>query len=244
MKNQGDVSQERREDGTVKTEGSRFTARDLTSEYVLFNHGILFGPAGLRDPEEDPLIEWFNKLGDSSEHVLRQAVETPICRGLDTPAIEGRGLTWNNLFLGVRKHLWPSLFQFLCDMVLSNRNADHVYLVTANTMAIPDPILVDRLSILTMSNIVSVPIVMFGLDGSRDCLYFLHGPRGIPCLVESKPLAATIKLWEQIKTGDMAGLAKRITQGMEAFNLQHTEMRQEVEEHGPSRNYRRIQDAD
>ena len=144
MKNQGDVSREGRESGAVSTQPMRFTAGDLLSDYALFNHGVLFGPAGLRDPEEDPLVEWFNRLDDSRRHVLRQAVERPIFRGLDAPAIEGRGLTWNNLLCGVHNDLWSSLLHFICGMVLTNHKQDHMYLVTARTVLVPDPIVADR----------------------------------------------------------------------------------------------------
>jgi hypothetical protein len=243
MKNQGDVSQDRLIGGDIKTAPLKFTASDIVSEYTLFNHGILFGPAGLRDPEEDPLVEWYNRLGDSSEHVLRQAVETPIFRGLDALAIEGRGLSWNNLFCGIHSRLWPDLLAFMCSMTLANRNADHVYLVTAQTVMVPDPVVVDRQSILA-DNVPEVPITVFGLDGSRDQYKLGVTDRaGFPAMFKLPPKPATIKLWQQIKEGNMAGLAERTTSDMEEFMREHAKMRQAVEQQGPNRDYRRIDDG-
>lgn len=240
MKNQGDVTHEQREGGNLASRASKFTAHDLLSEYTLFNHGVLFGPAGLRDPEEDPLIEWYNRLGDPSEHILRQAVESPILRGLDAPAIEGRGLTWNNIFCGVHNHLWQSLLSFMCSSALTNHKQDQLYLVTAQTVLVPDPVIVDR-GIILAANMPSVPITIFGLDGSRDRYQLgVTDCPGFPGMYKLPPRPETVKLWQQIKSGDLSGLAERTTADMEAFVREYTQLRDKVMREGPDRDYRRI----
>ena len=85
---------------------------------------------------------------------------------------------------------------------------------------------------------------MFELDGSRD-QYKLGVTEyvGLPAMCKLLPRTETVTLWQQVRGGDLTGLAARITPDMQAFVAEHARLRRQVMDQGPDRNYRRIIDA-
>lgn len=240
-RNQGDVSSDVVATGGVKTERAKFTAADLTRDYVLFNHGIIFGPVGFSDPSGDLLVDWFNRLGDLSQHVLRQPVHTPIFRGLDGLAAEGQGYTWNNIFCAVRRELWPSLCKFLCEAVITNTKADLLFTLEPLLIHVPDPIVVDRFTIHTTTSIPTVPIWVFGCNCNTASFRINQEDRYQPRMEVQPPYSNREQIWwDQIKAGDFSEVASREVVDMHTFVKQHETLRQKVMLEGPERNYERI----
>ena len=201
-------------------------------DYHFFNHGAFFSFAGLKDPEEDPINDWYARQNMPHLKILRQVFETPVFSGLIAPAAEGRGVTWDHVLCGVPNELWPSLFEFLGSVSTVDQRADNgqgaIYMACAAPMVISDPVMVDRYTVLR-PNLPQVAVTVFGIESNLGQWLLQPCPPQQPRVMQSAARPAIIKLWRDYSEGDFSSLQERCNPAFQDFTQAYEEVRKQAE---------------
>lgn len=100
---------------------------ELSSEFVFFNHGLLFTEANLTT---DPVEEWMLKR-DNSEAVFALIYDRPLFKGLDH--------FWNKTLYGCKIEFWPEIYNLLNGVIACCKVRQLVLSCFMHTAYIPDP---------------------------------------------------------------------------------------------------------
>jgi len=156
----GKCSRIPKESATVEQVKPRHSLAALQTDYRFFNHGALFQFAGMRDPEDDPLADWYAQQGDANIRIIRYICKQPIISGLTHRSCDRGEPTWGQLVLGVRHEYWQSLHEFLCGVVVVDRNRRKVYETVPYTGNVADAV-----TGLVTPDTPLVTLTIYGING-------------------------------------------------------------------------------
>jgi len=208
IKPTGEEWQEQRSTGQPETQAARFALSEYAEEWHFFNHGAFFSYAGFAYPYEDPVGDWYESQPIGTQLLLQPFVR-PIIEGLCP--IPGLGnITWGNVVCGVRKELWPALFEFLggaCSVDYKQKSFCQPF---SGELDIPDPVLLERHGILTV-DIPTIKLTVFCIDGNKQ--RWEVRPAASPTaplrMVQMAPRPETIAMGRAVLSGDFSELQHR-----------------------------------
>ena len=222
----GKTTKEQRTTEAPETAPLRFTLTDLSDDWVFFNHGALFAYAGFKDPDEDPLNDWFNAQ-DPQPVYLKQAFERPLFEGLDHPAYHGpraRQTTWNHTICGVEQEFWPEVLRYLAGVVSHNKPRRQLFQTFYGELEILDPGCVERFGLLHL-DIPKVKVTVICIDAGHARWEFRlpSNPIGCPYVAELPPRPEAVKITEAFFAGDNLPLASKLDPANDPFLREYME---------------------
>jgi hypothetical protein len=113
----------------IERAGLSLKLSDMQSDFVFFNHGILFTEIRL---DTDPVQEFVYRSGQS-DSVFFLSYDRPLFRNLVSAF-------WNSVIFGCKKELWPELRRTL-NGILFKANDNKVYSCFLQNVYLPDPYL-------------------------------------------------------------------------------------------------------
>jgi hypothetical protein len=197
--------QDKRETGVPNKQGARFALSDYADEWHFFNHGTFFSHAGFKYPAEDPVADWYVEQPPGTALLLQ-----PFARCLIAGMVPVTGLgklTWGHIICGVRKELWQRLFEFLGGVCSVNRQTKRYSQTFSGDLDIPDPVLVERHSILKL-DIPTIRLTVFCTDGNVD-RWELRPPTAIAQpmrMVRMPPRQEVVDVGNAVLSGDFSNL--------------------------------------
>lgn len=105
----------------------------LLSDFVFFNHGLLFTAAGFY---HDPVEEFMLKKGDI-ESIFALEYNKMLFRGINFK--NNPDDSWNKILLGCRAELWPELYQLLNTIIATCSITNKVSSCFMSCAYMPDP---------------------------------------------------------------------------------------------------------
>lgn len=202
----GHIAKELRDGGPPDAETLRFTLTEMAEEFVFFNHGALFAFAEFRDPDEDPINDWYASM-PKGMLLIKHPFDRAIFEGIDAPAFGGR-LTWNHVLCAVLKDDWLSLFPFLNGVASVSQKTKSFYQVFSGDVKILDPVLVERHGLMH-PQIPHVQVTVFCVDGNRARWEIRHAASALGCprLVKIRPRQEVVDVGADVLSGDPAKLS-------------------------------------
>lgn len=155
----------------------KYTLNDLTDEFVLFHHSLIFTVGGLNT---DPVLLCYaeNDIKDN---------ERPIAVTLQTSILSGLIPPYNHTIYGALKEHWKKVSWALDTIGAVNAKNKHFWRSMRQLIPIPDP--------SNNFQISTVPVNFISIDGNTNCWYW-KPPSTTNHLVQlavDKPLPETIK---------------------------------------------------
>lgn len=217
----GSIKQAVREVTKPVQEEAAFALSALASEYAFFHHGAFFTHGAFREPAEDPINDWIASMPPDVE-VIRQPCEKAIFQGF-TAICPDLWISWDRILCAVQKEYWPSLKAFLCGCAGANPKDHMLYQPFFTEIKIPDPVLIDRYSLLH-PGIPQIPVTVFCIESNTD-RWELAPPiqaTGLYHIVRKPPRAETIELAKTVLAGDLGALAGQMNPAYEDFMHEYT----------------------
>jgi len=225
----GDISREDLVLDPWKGERAKFFLSDMAQDYEFFNHGVFFTICRdtFADGIKDPLSDWYAQTVGEVD-ILREAFGKPVFEGLDAPAAEGRGATWNQIICGVKKEIWQDLLAFLGGVRLLDDKEKLYYSTFVAKADVLDPGLVDQRGLLDPT-IPRVPVHVFCMETNKDRweLRPSKSQLGCPRLVRTEPRPEIVQQAQQALAGDIQVLAKEESPAMDPFLQEYARVQRE-----------------
>jgi hypothetical protein len=146
------------------------TLRDLAKDYVFFNHGSFFVHGRL---DCDPVADFVAQHPDPDCKVMPTAFPTRLFPGLAAPGRPaGPPLDWERTLCFVERAYWPALFDHLrlCGWV--DRRRKFYARAVAQELPLVDVLALEK-ALVVPAPLPTVPVVLFGVDGTRDHVQFI-----------------------------------------------------------------------
>lgn len=200
-----------------------YSASDMASDYVFFNHGALFTYAGFVEGKQDPVQDWYGSQSHTFP-VLRQAYRQPIFRGLDA-RLADINATWNQVLFGVPKEHWPSLAEYLCGIVIHDhgrRMLAMAYMAPPEAVTIYDPAYVDQKGLVHPA-LPTIQCAVFCVS-SNHARWELVRPLPLtraPEIVQLPPTSEMLEFYQLAQVQDMDFLSQRLNPAHYAFHEQY-----------------------
>ena len=145
------------------------TLAELSCDYVLLNHGLLFTHGGFRYPEEDPLAEWC-KQQVPAVNMLVCPLPRALFTGMDAK-VHPHDITWNRSVIAVPREHAKSLLEVLAAVMAVDRTKRTFYRVGVALTELRDPTFLD--DGMSLSSLVPmIKVVVIALDGNFERLAF------------------------------------------------------------------------
>lgn len=184
---------------------AKFTLSDLADEWHFFNHGALFCFCGMEYPKNDPVADWYEQQPIGTD-IIQQQFKSLLFEGLSLPIRPGR-LTWGHVVCACHNEYWDSLSNFLGGVAVVDHKNKLYAQTFAGDIAIADPVLVERYSILR-PDIPRVTITMFCADTNKSRWEVRPPltPLSRPTFVRMDPRPEVIRMGRAVLSGNLAQL--------------------------------------
>jgi hypothetical protein len=202
----GDVFKDQATGEPVGTSSARFALSELAEGFHFFNHGAFFAFAGFRDPEEDPVNDWYAQQPKGTE-VIKHPFPRAVFEGIDFPVSGFGGLTWNHAICAVRTECWDSLHAFLSGIAATDSRKHRFCMSISTDVEVVDPVLVESRGILH-DRLSLVTVTVYGVDAT-DARWVMQAPRvpvARPVMVKTAPRPYIVELGKQVLGGDVSRL--------------------------------------
>ncbi len=135
---------------------------DVANKFTFFNHGVVFGCGGFRDPDQDPIQMWRANQPDYPAYV-RQPFHQRVVRGIPGNAWLGNTVEkpWDNVICGVSTDRWSDILAYMLDMVIRDMPRKFVARPIVQAWDTPDPS-----ELVVTPATPQIRVYLFGLDSN------------------------------------------------------------------------------